>query len=144
MKNTANLINRDALGLRVESLYSLLSDQEMEVCNNIIKRSFTKSDMPREDILDIFMETEEIENDTRYIVCRTIRQTPPAVITERNLFPTPLTVEQLKNMPGEPVWVYNGVSGTSFWMLAYEDGVHNRAGYLKYDDLGKVWNAWCI
>lgn len=54
----------------------------------------------------------------------------------------PLTLDELRKMQGEPVWVHNLEVGKSFWMLAYEDAVNNRAGYLAYSSYGKRWLAY--
>ncbi len=56
--------------------------------------------------------------------------------------PKPLTLEELRQMDGEPVWVHNLEVNKSFWMLAYKDVVRNRLGYLDYSGYGKTWIAY--
>ncbi len=54
----------------------------------------------------------------------------------------PLTLDELKMMDGEPVWVHNLKVNKSFWMLAYKDVVSNRLGYLDYSGYGETWIAY--
>lgn len=54
----------------------------------------------------------------------------------------PLTLDELREMGGEPVWVcsINGLCGV--WMLAYSDHCENRTGVAGYDDFDKIWQAY--
>lgn len=61
---------------------------------------------------------------------------------EDHAHPEPLTVEELCQMEGEPVWVQNLKVGKAFWMLAYKDCVSHRWGYLRYLDYGEAWVAY--
>lgn len=54
----------------------------------------------------------------------------------------PLTLAELKQMQGEPVWVHNLEVNKSFWALAYQDVVSNRLGYLDYSGYGQTWFAY--
>ena len=54
----------------------------------------------------------------------------------------PLKLAELKQMNGEPVWVHNLEVNKSFWMLAYEDVVSNRLGWLDYSGYGQTWIAY--
>lgn len=53
-----------------------------------------------------------------------------------------LTVEELKQMNGTPVFVKNLKSGKTFWMLAYPDQVCNRLGWLDYRTYDEEWIAY--
>lgn len=54
----------------------------------------------------------------------------------------PLTVEELRRMNGEPVWIRKTGTRQSFWMLAYKDICSNRLGWLDYRDYGEEWVAY--
>lgn len=54
----------------------------------------------------------------------------------------PLTLEELRQMDGEPVWVHNISADKLFWMLAYKDLASNRLGWLDYSDYGNTWLAY--
>ena len=56
--------------------------------------------------------------------------------------PQPITIEELRQMDGEPVWVHNLEVGKSFWALAYKDVVSNRLGWMDYYGYGKIWVAY--
>lgn len=53
-----------------------------------------------------------------------------------------LTVEELQQMNGTPVFVKNLRNGKTFWMLAYPDVVSNRLGWLDYHTYGEEWIAY--
>lgn len=54
----------------------------------------------------------------------------------------PLTIEELREMCGEPVFIRKLDGDQSFWMLAYPDAVSNRLGWLDYRNYGSAWVAY--
>lgn len=56
--------------------------------------------------------------------------------------PKPLTIEELREMNGEPVFIRKLDGDQSFWMLAYPDAVSNRLGWLDYRNYGSAWVAY--
>ena len=56
--------------------------------------------------------------------------------------PKPLTIEELQQMNGEPVFIRKLDGDQSFWMLAYPDVVSNRLGWLDYRNYGSAWVAY--
>lgn len=56
--------------------------------------------------------------------------------------PKPLTIEELREMNGEPVFIRKLDGDQSFWMLAYPDVVSNRLGWLDYRNYGSAWVAY--
>ena len=56
--------------------------------------------------------------------------------------PKPLTIEELRKMNGEPVFIRKLDGAQSFWMLAYPDVVSNRLGWLDYRNYGSAWVAY--
>lgn len=54
----------------------------------------------------------------------------------------PLSVAELKQMNGDPVWICFPNSGQSCWMLAYPDQVSHRLGWLDYNDYGEHFIAY--
>ena len=56
--------------------------------------------------------------------------------------PKPLTIEELRQMHGEPVFIRKLDGDQSFWMLAYPDVVSNRLGWLDYRNYGSAWVAY--
>jgi hypothetical protein len=53
-----------------------------------------------------------------------------------------LTVEELQQMNGTPVFVKSLRNGDTFWMLAYPDQVCHRLGWLDYHTYGTEWIAY--
>ena len=86
-----------------------------------------------------------IQNIANYLIANgvTVQQWIPASERQRK-DPQPLTIEELRQMDGEPVWVHNLEVGKSFWALAYKDVVSNRLGWLDYSGYGKIWVAYRV
>lgn len=102
----------------------------------------------RTKLLKTFQYHKELSTPTSRLCCKLIDKIPPALIAAMTGNPharlEPLPQKQLREMKGEPVWVYNCVVGTAFWMLAYPDQVCNRVGYLDYTTHGTTWIAYGI
>ncbi len=54
----------------------------------------------------------------------------------------PLTVEELREMDGEPVWVCTMDGKAATWMFAYYDRCENLTDVAGYEDYGSVWLAY--
>lgn len=65
----------------------------------------------------------------------------------------PLTLEELRGMDGEPVWVADSRSGSSAWMqYAYEEAAYDLIAFWEFGsevesaycalDYGKTWLAY--
>lgn len=56
---------------------------------------------------------------------------------------TPLTLEELREMDGEPVWVKDFFESHGSWMLVCPDYCENHWGVELYCDYGETWLAYC-
>lgn len=88
----------------------------------------------------------ELSDNAAYVAQRMVHKIPPAIIGivngNPNVKPEPLTIEQLRALAGDPVWIYNSTAGSCFWMLAYSDTCSNRIGHIDYNSYGKTWVAY--
>ena len=121
----------------------LVSEDEKKIIKDILnalpsKRGF----ISRKSAISAILEKGALtlNRGARRLIIQIIQKTPPAVITEFNPSLKPLSVDQLRRMKADPVWVSTDLNDC--WMLAYENGCSNQELKLNYSTYGKSWVAY--
>lgn len=115
-----------------------IGDKVLELILNGPTINGVNKDTLRHLVRQLYTELKQIED----ILGDTYDLEQLQELMEGHKNPKPLTIEELLQMPGEPVWIRKLDSDKAFWMLVYPDIVSNRIGYLEYRSYGIEWIAF--